>query len=132
MPAHFSNRELGIFSISSVVSSSLLPAIGLAWSMKLDGKDNVVITSPGDAATRQGDFFESVAFALENQLPLIFLVEDNGIGISTITENKHPLSFKMLNDSQWQVIDGKHEGEEAARMDYAAAAEKLRIAEVMA
>jgi 2-oxoisovalerate dehydrogenase E1 component len=106
MPAHFSNRELGIFSISSVVSSSLLPAVGLAWSMKLDGKDNVVVTSTGDAASRQGDFFESVAFAIEKKLPVIFLVEDNGIGISTVTEKIHPLALKMLNDSQWQVIDG--------------------------
>jgi formimidoylglutamate deiminase len=42
-----------------------------------------------------------------------------------------PIDRVMVN-GQWQVIDGKHEGEEAARMDYAAAAEKLRIAEVMA
>ncbi len=106
MPAHFSSRKLGIFSISSVVSSSLLPATGLAWSMKLDGKDNVVITSTGDAAARQGDFFEAVAFALEKQLPIIYLVEDNGIGISTLTEKIHPLGLEMLNDSKWQMIDG--------------------------
>lgn len=106
MPAHFSSRELGILSISSVVSSSLLPAAGMAWAMQLDGKDNVVITSTGDAASRQGDFFESVAFALERQLPIIYLVEDNGIGISTVTENINPLGLEILNSSQWKIIDG--------------------------
>ncbi|MEX0322254.1 MAG: thiamine pyrophosphate-dependent enzyme [Puniceicoccaceae bacterium] len=106
MPAHFSNREMGILSISSVVSSSLLPATGLAWAIKLDGKDNVVVTTTGDAASRQGDFFEAVAFALERQLPMIFLIEDNGIGISTVTDKIHPLGLEMLNESQWQVIDG--------------------------
>jgi hypothetical protein len=37
----------------------------------------------------------------------------------------------MVN-GEWQVIDGRHKGEEAARIDYAAVAENLRIAEVMA
>ena len=106
MPAHFSNNALGIFSIASVVSSSLLPAAGLAWGMKLDGKTNVVLTTIGDAGTRQGDFFEAVAFALERQLPMVFLVEDNGIGISTVTEKMHPLGLDMLNASRWNIIDG--------------------------
>jgi 2-oxoisovalerate dehydrogenase E1 component len=106
MPAHYSSKELGIFSIASVVGASLLPATGLAWSVKLDGKPNIVLTTVGDAGTRQGDFFESVAFALERQLPAVFLVEDNGIGISTATEKMHPLGLEMLNSQQWQIIDG--------------------------
>ncbi|MGC9450613.1 MAG: thiamine pyrophosphate-dependent enzyme [Oceanipulchritudo sp.] len=106
MPAHFSNRELGIFSIASVVASSLLPATGLAWGLQLDGKKNIVLTTVGDAGTRQGDFFEALAFALERQLPVVFLVEDNGIGISTVTEKMHPLGLEMLNTGQWGIVDG--------------------------
>jgi len=106
MPAHYSNKELGIFSIASVVGSSLLPATGLAWALQLDKKPNLVLTTIGDAGTRQGDFFEAVAFAIERQLPVVFLVEDNGIGISTITEKMHPLGLDMLNTSQWDIIDG--------------------------
>ncbi|MEX0325704.1 MAG: thiamine pyrophosphate-dependent enzyme [Puniceicoccaceae bacterium] len=106
MPAHYSNKQLGIFSIASVVGSSLLPATGLAWGMKLDGKANVVLTTVGDAGTRQGDFFEAVAFSLEHKLPVVFLVEDNGIGISTVTEKMHPLGLEMLNASHWSIIDG--------------------------
>lgn len=106
MPAHYSSKELGIFSIASVVGASLLPATGLAWALKLDGKANIVLTTVGDAGARQGDFFESVAFAIERQLPVVFLVEDNGIGISTVTEKMHPLGLEMLNAQQWQLIDG--------------------------
>ncbi len=105
MPAHYSNKELGIFSVASVVAASLLPACGLAWGLKLDGKPNVVLTSVGDAGTRQGDFYEAVAFAKEKQLPLIVLVEDNGIGISLVTENIHPLALGVLNEADWQTID---------------------------
>ena len=105
MPAHYSNKELGIFSVASVVAASLLPACGLAWGLKLDGKPNVVITSVGDAGTSQGDFFEAVAFAKGRQLPVIFVVEDNGIGISSLTCKTHPLGIGMLNHADWQTID---------------------------
>jgi 2-oxoisovalerate dehydrogenase E1 component len=105
MPAHYSDKERGIFSVASVVAASLLPACGLAWGVKLDGKPNVVITTVGDAATRQGDFFETIAFAKERQLPLLVLVEDNGIGISSVTENIHPLALGVLNATDWQDVD---------------------------
>lgn len=106
MPAHYSSRERGVFSIASVVGASLLPANGLAWSLLLDKKPNIVLTTIGDAGTRQGDFFESIAFAIERRLPLIYLVEDNGIGISTATEKMHPLGLGMLNESHWRSVDG--------------------------
>ncbi len=106
MPAHVSNKELGIFSPASVVGSSLLPAAGMAWALQLDAKPNLVLTTVGDAGTRQGDFFEAVAFALERRLPLVLLVEDNGIGISTVTEKMHPLGLGMLNTAHWRVVDG--------------------------
>lgn len=106
MPAHYSDKSLGIFSIASVVGASLLPAVGFAWSLKLDGKRQMVLATVGDAGTRQGDFFEAVAFAMERQLPVVFLVEDNGIGISTVTDKMHPLAIGMLDRSAWQVVDG--------------------------
>ena len=106
MPAHYSSRPLGIFSVNSVVGANMLPAAGLAWSIQLDKKPNLVLVSIGDAGTRQGDFFESVAFALERRLPMVFLVEDNGIGISTVTAKMNPLAIGMLNERLWQLIDG--------------------------
>ena len=106
MPAHYSDPALGIFSIASVVAASLLPACGLAWRLKLDGKRNIVLTTIGDAGTRQGDFYECVAFALEKQLPLIVLVEDNGIGISSVTSDINPLALGVFDRARWEEIDG--------------------------
>lgn len=106
MPAHFSNRKLGIFSTNSVVGVSVLPAAGMAWALKLDKKPNIVLATIGDAGTRQGDFYEALAFAIERQLSMVFLVEDNGIGISTNTDKTNPLALGLLNDRIWKVIDG--------------------------
>ncbi len=106
MPSHFSARELNIVTVPTPLGSQLLPACGIAWGMKLDGKDSVVVTSIGDAATRQGDFYEAISFAQEKKLPILFIVEDNAYGISTPTRKINPLAIDVLNKSQWRVIDG--------------------------
>lgn len=106
MPAHYSDRERGIFSIASVVGSSLLPACGLAWGIQLDAKPNAVVATIGDAGTRQGDFFESVALAREMRLPMLFIVEDNGIGISSVTREINPLALEVIDERHWQNVDG--------------------------
>jgi 2-oxoisovalerate dehydrogenase E1 component len=106
MPSHFSCKELNIVSVPTPLGSQLLPACGVAWGMKLDGKDGVVITTVGDAASRQGDFYEAISFALEKKLPVMFVVEDNAYGISTPTRKINPLAIDVLNKAQWQVLDG--------------------------
>lgn len=111
LPAHYSNRKLNIWSLLSPIASHCLPAAGIAWGLQLDGKKNVVITSVGDAGSRQGDFYESVGFALEKKLPIIFMVEDNGVAISTRTENMAALAIGLLPKESWTVIDGTNVNE---------------------
>jgi len=106
MPSHFSSRPLNIVSVPTPLGSQLLPACGVAWGMKLDGKDSVVVTTIGDAASRQGDFYEAISFAQEKKLPMLFIVEDNAYGISTPTRKINPLAIDVLNKSQWRTIDG--------------------------
>lgn len=106
MPSHFSSRPLNIVSVPTPLGSQLLPACGVAWGMKLDGKDSVVVTTIGDAASRQGDFYEAISFAQEKKLPVLFIVEDNAYGISTPTRKINPLAIDVLNKSQWRMIDG--------------------------
>jgi 2-oxoisovalerate dehydrogenase E1 component len=71
MPSHYSYASKNIWSVPTPTGSQLLPACGIAWGIQLDNKPNVVVTTVGDAATRQGDFFEAVAFAKERKLPLL-------------------------------------------------------------
>lgn len=106
LTGHFSDRKLNIWSHPSPVGAHLLPACGAAWAMQLDGKPNVVYASLGEAAARQGDFFEAVCFAKERQLPMIFVVEDNRIAISTRTERTNPLSLGVLDAKEWHRVDG--------------------------
>ncbi len=107
MPSHYSDANLHIWSVPTPTGSQLLPACGMAWGMKLDGKKNFVVTTVGDAATRQGDFFEAVCFAKEKKLPVLFVVEDNAYGISSPTRKINPLALDVLQPSDWHHIEGQ-------------------------
>jgi 2-oxoisovalerate dehydrogenase E1 component len=106
MPSHYSNAELHIWSVPTPTGSQLLPACGIAWGIQLDGKKSLVVTTVGDAATRQGDFFEAICFAKEKKLPALFLVEDNAYGISMPTRKNNPLALDVLEPDNWREIDG--------------------------
>ena len=108
MPSHYSNADLHIWSVPTPTGSQLLPACGIAWGIQLDGKKNLVVTTIGDAATRQGDFFEAICFAKEKKLPLLFLVEDNAYGISMPTRKTNPLALNVLELNNWRRIEGQN------------------------
>ena len=107
MPSHYSNADLHIWSVPTPTGSQLLPACGMAWGIQLDGQKNLVVTTVGDAATRQGDFFEALCFAKEKKLPMLFLAEDNGYGISMPTRKNNPLALNVLEPDNWRRIKGQ-------------------------
>ena len=106
MPSHYSDAAHHIWSVPTPTGSQLLPACGIAWGIKLDGKKNLVVTTVGDAATRQGDFFEAICFAKEKKLPVLFVVEDNAYGISSYTRDTNPLALDALQPNDWRQIEG--------------------------
>jgi len=109
MPSHYSGREFNIWSVPTPVGTNMLPACGLAWGLQMDGKDSVVLATSGEAATRQGEFYEAVCFAVERQLPVLFVVEDNQYAISTNTENLNPFKLKIFNEEIGVVhVNARH------------------------
>lgn len=108
MPGHYSSPEHNVFSVCTPTGGLLLPACGAAWTMQLAGKDSVTLATVGDAASRQGEFFEAVAFAFQEKLPLIILVEDNKYGISTPTEKFLPFHLGMLDENSYVKVDARH------------------------
>jgi 2-oxoisovalerate dehydrogenase E1 component len=84
---------LGIYPPATPTASQCLPAVGAAWGIKQKGERRVVLCTIGDASTRQGEFYEAVVQAVQDKLPIVFVVEDNGYGISTPT--LHQLPFRL-------------------------------------
>ena len=109
MPGHPSCREKNIWSVPTPTASNLLPACGVAWGMQMQGKNNVVIATTGDAASRQGEFYEAITFAMERKLPIVFIVEDNRYGISTNTDKFNPFKLGVFSQNIGLVhVDGRH------------------------
>ncbi|MGF1677915.1 MAG: thiamine pyrophosphate-dependent enzyme [Candidatus Methylacidiphilales bacterium] len=107
LPGHFSSKEHRIWSMPSPTGSNLLPACGVAWGMQLDGADTLVMGSVGDAGMRQGEFYEAYCFAVQLNLPVIFVVEDNHYGISTSTLNMNPMRLDILDSRRIVKVDGR-------------------------
>lgn len=83
MPEHFSHKQLRIPCQSSCVGSQYLQAVGVAKSIQLLKRDEVVYVSGGDGSTSQGDFHEALNFACIHNLGVVFVIQDNGWAIST-------------------------------------------------
>ncbi len=108
MPGHYSDRSRNVWSVPTPTGANCLPACGVAWGMQLDGLSNIVVATLGDAASRQGEVSEAFAFALERQLPIVFIVEDNNYGISTNTEKFNPFKLGLFDENYLLHVDARH------------------------
>ena len=99
MPAHWGHRELRIASTSSPTGTQFLQAVGAAEAGMRAGRDEamkqaiepfesdeIVVVTTGEGQTSEGEFFEALNSACNLQLPVLFLVEDNGFAISVPVE----------------------------------------------
>jgi 2-oxoisovalerate dehydrogenase E1 component len=108
MPGHYSDRGRNIWSVPTPTGANCLPACGVAWAMQLNHQPNIVVATIGDAASRQGEVAEAIAFAIERTLPLVLIVEDNQYGISTNTEKLNPFKLKVFNEHFVVRVDARH------------------------
>ena len=82
MSNHFAKPEWHIENISSATGTHDLHAVGVARAMVYYGHKGVAITSHGESATSEGFVYEAINGASLERLPVIFVIQDNGYGIS--------------------------------------------------
>jgi 2-oxoisovalerate dehydrogenase E1 component len=82
MPEHFSSRDLHLVSQTACTGTQYLPAVGMAKAIRKDGSDAIVYVSSGEGATSEGEFFEAVNWATREELPVLFVIQNNGYAIS--------------------------------------------------
>lgn len=80
---HFGALEHGIVGMISHLGPQLSLAAGVAMAHKLSGEGRVSLAFTGEGATSQGEFHEALNVASVWKLPVIFLIENNGYGLST-------------------------------------------------
>jgi 2-oxoisovalerate dehydrogenase E1 component len=85
---HFGTNEYHIAGMISHLGAMLSVADGVALGNLLDGKQKVSLAFSGDGGTSEGEFHEAVNLAAVWDLPVIFLVENNGYGLSTPSKDQ--------------------------------------------
>ncbi|MBI5858420.1 MAG: dehydrogenase [Sphingobacteriales bacterium] len=80
---HFGNMEHHICGMISHLGPQLAIADGVALAHKLRKENKVSLAFTGDGGTSEGDFHEALNVAAVWDLPVIFIIENNGYGLST-------------------------------------------------
>lgn len=74
---HAPYPDKGIIAGSGIVGSSIPVSVGVALALKMQDKDNVVISFFGDGAANRGDFHEGLNLAAVLKAPIVFVCENN-------------------------------------------------------
>ncbi len=90
---HFGSNEHHIVGMISHLGPQLAIADGIALADTLSKEKKVTLVFSGDGASSEGDFHEGLNVAAVWKLPVIFVVEHNGYGLSTPSEEQFAFKF---------------------------------------
>ncbi|TGE21560.1 dehydrogenase [Hymenobacter aquaticus] len=90
---HFGTNEHHIVGMISHLGPQLAVAGGIALADLLDQEPRVTVTYSGDGGASEGDFHEALNVAAVWQLPVIFIIENNGYGLSTPSREQFRFNY---------------------------------------
>lgn len=83
---HMFDKQRNLFGGHGIVGGQIPLGVGIAFAEKYKQTSNLCITFMGDGAVRQGAFHEALNLAMLYQLPVIFVIENNGYAMGTSVE----------------------------------------------
>ena len=86
---HFGTQEFNIIGMISHLGPQLGVADGIALANKLKQNGKITAVFTGEGATSEGDFHEALNIASVWDLPVLFVIENNGYGLSTPTNEQY-------------------------------------------
>lgn len=125
---HFGLPEFNIIGMISHLAATMPIADGIALAMKLKHKKQVAFSFCGDGGTSEGDFHEALNLAAVWKLPVIFIIENNGYGLSTPVSEQYACNH-LVDRAEGYGLDGiQVDGNDIfAVMDAVSEARKLAI-----
>lgn len=126
---HYSVRKWNVTPVTSPIEVQYAIAPGTALAQKRHGGDAITIVTGGDAGTAEGDFASGLLWSTRpgNELPVLFLVTNNGWGISTAARTQHAAQIADRGKAfgmPSRVIDGNDP--EVSYLELKAAMEYVR------
>jgi len=86
---HFGSKEHYVCGMISHLGPQMAIADGVALAYKLRNDEKASLVFTGDGGTSEGDFHEALNIAAVWDLPVIFIIENNGYGLSTPTSEQY-------------------------------------------
>ncbi|MDH4403600.1 MAG: dehydrogenase E1 component subunit alpha/beta [Flavobacterium sp.] len=86
---HFGTQDYHIIGMISHLGPQLGVADGIALANKLKKNEKITAVFTGEGATSEGDFHEALNIAAVWELPVLFVIENNGYGLSTPTNEQY-------------------------------------------
>jgi len=102
---HFGSKEHHVCGMISHLGPQLAIADGVALAYKLQKANKVALAFTGDGGTSEGDFHEALNTAAVWDLPVIFLIENNGYGLSTPVKEQYRCK-NLVDKAAGYGIDG--------------------------
>ena len=97
MSNHFAKPEWNIHNVSSATGNHTLHAVGVARAMKYYGHKGISISSQGESSVSEGYVYEAINGADCEKLPVLFVFQDNGYGIS-VPKKDQTANRKVANN----------------------------------
>lgn len=109
---HFGTQEYHIVGMISHLGPQLGVADGIALAHKLRKQKKITAVFTGEGGTSEGDFHEALNIASVWDLPVLFVIENNGYGLSTPTNEqyrcKHLADRAQGYGMESHIIDGNN------------------------
>ena len=102
---HFGSNEYHICGMISHLGPQMAVADGVALAYQLSEKNKVAVAFTGDGGTSEGDFHEALNVAAVWDLPVIFIIENNGYGLSTPV-NEQYRCFSLAERARGYGMEG--------------------------
>jgi 2-oxoisovalerate dehydrogenase E1 component len=103
---HFGTQEYKIIGMISHLGPQLALADGIALADVLSERKKSTLVFTGEGATSEGDFHEALNIASVWKLPVIFLIENNGYGLSTPVNEQYNC-LKLVDKAIGYGIEGR-------------------------
>lgn len=110
---HYGNLQHGVYTMISHLGAMLPVIVGGVMARRRRGLQTIGVAYTGDGATSTGDFHEAVNFAAVQQVPVVFVIENNHYAYSTPTSSQYRCESLVLRAPGYGVDGHRADGNDA-------------------
>jgi pyruvate dehydrogenase E1 component alpha subunit len=108
---HFFAPDKNFWGGHGIVAGQTPLGLGLAYGLKYLGKEGCCLCYLGDGAVNQGAFHESLNLAALFEIPVVYVIENNGYSMGTSQKRSSSFSGCLAQRAEayaieWDVVDG--------------------------